>query len=56
MGGEKTMYPEFTKSYRDTYQVPKGYCAEDCCGSQGPDGKSAIGFNVAVLMCRESNP
>jgi hypothetical protein len=56
MGGEKTMYPEFTKSYRDSYQVPKGYCTEDCCGSQLPDGKSAIGYNVAVLMCRESNP
>jgi hypothetical protein len=56
MGGEQTMFPEFAKSIRGSYQMPKGYCAEDCCGSQGPDGKLAMGFNIAVLKCNETNP
>jgi hypothetical protein len=56
MGGEKTMYPEFAKAIRGRFQVPKGYCTEDCCGSQGADGHSAMDFNIKVLMCRESNP
>jgi hypothetical protein len=56
MGGERTMYPEFSKAIRGSYQMPKGYCKEDCCGSQGPDGRAAMDFNIKVLMCRESNP
>jgi hypothetical protein len=56
MGGEQTMFPEFAKAIRGSYQIPKGYCTEDCCGSQGADGRSAIGYNIAVLMCRETNP
>jgi hypothetical protein len=56
MGGEQTMYPEFAKAIRGSFHIPKGYCTEDCCGSQGADGRSAMGFNIAVLMCRESNP
>jgi hypothetical protein len=56
MGGERTLYPEYAKAIRGNYKVPAGYCTEDCCGSQGPDGKAAMEFNTKVLMCRESNP
>jgi hypothetical protein len=56
MGGERTMFPEFAKSLRGKYQVPKGYCKEDCCGSQAADGSLAMEYNVTVLMCNEINP
>lgn len=54
-GGEQTMYPEYIKEIASKYQRPEGYCPNECCGSQGPDGRSAIEYHTQVLMCRERN-
>jgi hypothetical protein len=56
LGGEQTMYPEYISRITGRYRRPEGYCTIDCCGSQGPDGKALMRFNVKVLMCNEVNP
>jgi hypothetical protein len=49
LGGEKTMYPEYTRELAPAYVRPKNYCEHGCCDSGF--GNSLGNYNSRVLNC-----
>jgi hypothetical protein len=51
LGGEQTMFPEYTEKLREKYTVPPAKCSQHCCGSTAPND---LFYNVQVLKCNLS--
>jgi hypothetical protein len=50
LGGEQTMYPEYSDRIKHSYQPPTEYCKNSCCDTAM--GVGGFGFAKQVLQCK----